>query len=416
MHLNRNIPIYVGADAISHLLQYCKEQNLVKFLLVADENTQSALGEAVEKALLEQGYDVVLAVLSGEEVIADEKYLMQVFLKADREERHFIAVGSGTLTDITRFVSHRSKSSFIAMPTAPSVDGFNSTGAPLVVGGLKQTILCQAPVALFADLPTLKDAPPLLIASGFADLVGKLLSIADWKLGHILWDEPYDTGIEKRSRKAAQECADAAQEVGQRTEESVHLLMDGLIESGFCMLDFGNSSPASGAEHHLSHYWEMMLLNQNRPAIFHGLKVGVASVITAGWYESLRTLSREDVEKLLQTTHLPEGDAQSQIITEAFGPVANQLIEEQSEFIYMKKDQFEKLKIRIVECWDEVLAIAEATPTAHQMAEWLHAAGGAATGSEIGLSDEEIEQAKAKGHYLRKRFTINKLRLLLGIT
>ncbi len=42
--------------------------------------------------------------------------------------------------------------------------------------------------------------------------------------------------------------------------------MEGLIEAGFCMLDFGNSNPASGAEHHMSHYWEMKLLREgDRP-------------------------------------------------------------------------------------------------------------------------------------------------------
>jgi glycerol-1-phosphate dehydrogenase [NAD(P)+] len=410
-----SIPVYIGNDAVSHLLQYCKDQNLEKFLLVSDENTQAVLGDAVQKALLQQDYDVVLAMLSGEEVIADEKYLMQVFIKAGWEDRVYISVGSGTLTDITRFVSHRNKSPFIAMPTAPSVDGFNSTGAPLVVGGLKQTIPCQGPIALFADLPILKDAPPLLIASGFADLVGKLLSAADWKLGHVLWDEPYDADIEQRSRKAALECAEAALEVGLGTEEAIRLLMNGLIESGFCMLDFGSSSPASGAEHHLSHYWEMMLLRQGRPSVFHGLKVGIASVITAGWYERLRTMARSDAEKMLQGAQLPDSDDQIKLINAAFGPVSKQLIDEQADFLFMEGARFEKLKTRILKCWDEVVAIAEASPTASQMAEWLRLAGGAVYGRDIGLNDDEVEQAKAYGHFIRSRFTINKLRLLLGI-
>ena len=39
------------------------------------------------------------------------------------------------------------------------------------------------------------DAPQRLIAAGFGDMIGKITSLADWKLGSILWDEPYDTAI-----------------------------------------------------------------------------------------------------------------------------------------------------------------------------------------------------------------------------
>jgi glycerol-1-phosphate dehydrogenase [NAD(P)+] len=408
-------PIYIGNDALSQLLVYCKKQNHQKFLIVSDANTQVVLGKAVQEALNDAGCDVILAELSGEEVIADENYLLKVFLKADREDRIFISVGSGTLTDITRFVSHRTKTAFIAMPTAPSVDGYNSIGAPLVIGGLKQTIICHPPVALFADLSTLVSAPPLLISSGFADAIGKFLSIADWKLGHILWNEPYDVDIEKRSRKSALITVEVAQGVKQRSENAIRVLMDGLIESGFCMLDFGNSSPASGAEHHLSHYWEMMLLNHGRPAVFHGLKVGIASIITAGWFEQLRSLSRADVEKRLNESRLLAADEEVKNIKTVFPTTADEIIKDQAEFLFMTEEVFDRLKGRIVECWDEVLAIAEATPTANQMTEWLKAAGAPTHGSEIGLSNNEIEDAKRYGHYLRRRFTINKLRLLLGI-
>ena len=109
---------------------------------------------------------------------------MQVLVRADRENRTYLAVGSGTITDITRFASHRTKADFISIPTAPSVDGYTSPSASLVIERLKQTVIAQPPIAIFADLPTLCAAPRPMIAAGFGDMLGKYTSLADWQLGH----------------------------------------------------------------------------------------------------------------------------------------------------------------------------------------------------------------------------------------
>jgi glycerol-1-phosphate dehydrogenase [NAD(P)+] len=409
------ITTHIGHDALSALVQYCDERGLKKFLLVSDRNTHQALGHSVERAFIDHGYDVIVAVLKGDEVIADEDALIQVFLKVDQKERTFLGVGSGTITDITRFVSHRTHASFISLPTAPSVDGFTSIGAPLVIRRLKQTFLCQPPTAIFADLPTLCAAPPPMIAAGFGDMIGKLLSTSDWKIGHILWDEPFDEDIWERSRRAAMLCAEHAEEIGRGTEEGVRILMGSLIESGYCMLDFGNTSPASGAEHHLSHYWEMKLLDEKRPAILHGAKVGVASVITSGWYQAIQKLSRDQVFQKLKDRQVPDPQKAESEVREGFGGIADMLIAEQAGFIRMRPDSFYMLKMRIVDCWDEILEIAAQVPSPQQLTDWLQKAQAPVSPQALALDEEEVARAIRFNHYIRRRFTISKLMHFLGM-
>ncbi len=411
----RNIPVYIGKDTSTKLVEYCREQGFDKFLLVCDQNTYPVLGRAVEEALSRQGFDVITACLSGEEIIADEHYLIQALLKADRQERVFLAVGSGTLTDITRFASFKTKTSFISLPTAASVDGFTSIGAPLVIEGLKKTILCQPPVAVFADLPTLCAAPRLLSAAGFADLLAKLLSVTDWELGHLLWDERFDETIAERSRQAALRCAHFASQVSQGLEEGIIPLMEGLIESGFCMLDFGNTSPASGAEHYVSHLWELKLLRERRPAIFHGAKVGVASLMTARWYAQILGIDRAEAARRLADGSFGPAEAQIRAIRSAFGPAADEIIQDQKDFIFLSEEKLDDLKRRIVARWDEVQAIARKAPEPGQLLAWLQAAGCPLTAEALGFSEDEVRLGLDYSHYLRKRFTINKLRILLGI-
>ena len=53
-------------------------------------------------------------------------------------------------------------------------------------------------------------------------------------------------------------------------------------------------------------------------------------------------------------------------------------------------------------------------PSDSEIEGWLRRAGGPVTGAEIGLSDAEVAQGIACGHYYRNRFTVGKLSWMLG--
>ena len=213
-----DIHFYLGENAISHLVQYCETQNLGSFLLVADQNTYPVLGQAVESALNSQGWDIKSVVFDTPDVIPDEAFIVQILMEADQTERTYLAVGSGTITDITRFASHRTRRPFISLPTAPSVDGFTSPSASLVIGRIKQTVMAQPPMAVIADLATLTAAPQAMIAAGFGDILGKAIALADWQISHLVWDGTYNPEIAARVRKTLNACMDAIAEIGRASQ------------------------------------------------------------------------------------------------------------------------------------------------------------------------------------------------------
>ncbi len=409
------IQIEIKQNIIPQLTQYCADHQFDRFMLVADENTYPILGQAVEQALTAQGWGVKTAVLTGDEVIPNEHYIMQVLVQADRENRIYLAVGSGTLTDITRFASHRTKTSFISIPTAPSVDGYTSIGAPLVIDNLKQTVVCQPPVAVFGHLPTLCAAPQEMIASGFGDVLGKFTSVADWQLGHVVREEPYDKNLALRSRRAVETCAEHAAEIGRATTEGITLLLDGLIETGLCMLEFGGSNPASGAEHHISHHLEMKIVWDKLPAVLHGAKVGAAVLIIAGYYEQIRQLSRTEAEQRLAASALPHRSREIEQIKTVYGPITRQLIQAQASFLDMTAPAYESLKQKIIDNWSEIQTIAHTVPAPQQLTNWLREVGAATDLYTLGFSQAEIQSAVQNCHYLRDRFTVLKLSRMLEI-
>ncbi|MCX6047068.1 MAG: sn-glycerol-1-phosphate dehydrogenase, partial [Chloroflexi bacterium] len=380
----------------------------------ADQNTYAVLGEAVAGALRHQNFDLKTVVFTNAEVVADAHHIMRVLVEMDPQARTMIAVGSGTITDITRFVSHRTRNRFVSMPTAPSVDGFASIGAPLIIGGVKTTVIAHAPQAIFADINVLTAAPRAMIAAGFGDMLGKITSIADWRLGRLLWDEPYDETIAERTLQAAQRCIDQAAAIGAGTPAGIRILMEALIESGYCMLDFGSSRPASGSEHHYSHVWEMKLLRENRPAILHGAKVGVATVLVAGVYEQIRQWSRQAVADLLESAELPDRTQEMAQIEAAYGHLAADILQEQAPFLNLSTAAYATLKQKILDQWPEIQAIAAQVPTAQDFGELLQQVHGPTTVQALGLTAAEQILVEQNAHYLRNRFTVRKLNKVLN--
>lgn len=412
---NRPQAVTIDDNAIAHLLEFCQATQRTKFLLVADRNTYAVQGAAVAAALRQQGFDLKQVVFTHAEVVADAHHILRVLVEYDRTERTFIAVGSGTITDITRFASHRTQNVFISLPTAPSVDGFASIGAPLIIGGVKTTVISHAPIAIFADIQVLSAAPRAMIAAGFGDMLGKITSIADWRLGHLLWNEPYDESIAQRTLQAAQLCIDQAAEIGAGTPEGIRRLMEALIESGYCMLDFGSSRPASGSEHHYSHVWEMKLLRENRLALLHGAKVGVATILVAGLYERIKQLARPDVVDLLEAATLPDRAQQIEEIRLAYGDLSDEISKEQAPFLNLSEATYGDLKAQILTRWPQVQAIAAQVPDAQTFRSLLQQVHGPTTVQELGLTAAEQTLVEENAHYLRNRFTVRKLGRVLGI-
>ena len=134
-----------------------------------------------------------------------------------------------------------------------------------------------------------------MIAAGYGDVIGKYTSVADWRLGHLLWGEPYMESAALGTLAAVQLCVDNTEAISRASPEGLRALMQALLATGDNMLDFGGSQPASGAEHHYSHFWEMKLLREGRPALLHGAKVGVAATKVAEIYSAVRAMSLDEV-------------------------------------------------------------------------------------------------------------------------
>ncbi|MFA9455639.1 sn-glycerol-1-phosphate dehydrogenase [Halalkalibacter sp. AB-rgal2] len=264
------------------------ENRFLKVMIVYDERTKAVAGDAFLKLLDQTNVQYETCKMQADhqgDVIADEKVLGQLLIEASIDVEAFVAIGAGTIHDVTRFVSYKMKTPFISIPTAPSVDWFNSMGAPIVQNGVKVTFQTQAPIAVFADIDVLMSAPKSMVAAGFGDVLGKVTSLFDWQFGYIVKGEPFCPVVFEATEQALISCVENVDFIAEGQEKGIKVLMEALILSGLAMLLFGKSHPASGAEHHLSHYWEMEFLKEGRKQLLHGAKVGAATIVIASLYK-----------------------------------------------------------------------------------------------------------------------------------
>lgn len=414
-----SIPTYIGPDAIGELVAWADACGPTRYQLVADAHTWRALGERVHRALRGQGYAVQPVILQPSEtgeVLPDEEQIAHLLWQADSPEEErpvYLAVGSGTITDLTRFVSHRTGCPFLSLPTAASVDAYASRNAPLILRRLKQTADCHTALAILADLPTLAQAPHRLTASGYGDLLGKYTCLADWELAGLLWDEPYRADIAADNRALLPDLAESADAIGRDDPAAIESLFRGLLVSGHAMVRMGNSRPASGAEHHLAHFWESQHLRQGRAPLLHGASVGVGAVLMAEAYARLRRLSPADVRAALEAAPIPTAAQQRAEIEAFYGPVADQVYADHASFL--EAERWRMLRDRLATRWGDVLDVMAQVPQPDWLADRLRRAGAPANPAELGLSPEEVRAGLRGAHYIRDRFTVRKLQIALGL-
>lgn len=278
--------IRVGSGVIQELPGILRDLGASHIFLVTDNYTYEAAGRQVEQLLDQAGLPYHKRVFQTETPLVPNEYALGSVLAAmTSQDDMLLAVGSGTLNDVTKYVSARTGVPYVIAATAPSMDGYASTVAPTILDGFKTTLPAVYPAAIVADVDILKDAPMPMLTAGFGDIIGKFTSLADWWLSHQLNGEYYCPEVAGVIEAAVETCAANAKALAQREPQAIQAVTEALILSGLAMGMVGVSRPASGAEHQMAHYWEMDALRRGEEHPLHGNAVGVGTVLAASLYE-----------------------------------------------------------------------------------------------------------------------------------
>lgn len=271
-----------------------------KILVVFDNNTYKVAGKKAVELLKADGFNVKeLLFDTGDDIlIPDEKTLGRILQEQDLDVKLMVAVGSGVINDSVKFVTSRTNLPYIIVATAPSMDGYVADGAPIISHGYKYSPVAHLTYGLIGDTDILQTAPQDLIQAGYGDVIGKITAIADWDLAvKANGDYRCDTCVTLVQR-ALDKCFDKAAGLKTRDAESLGALLEALTLTGVAMALVNISRPASGAEHMLSHFWEMDYIARGLNPNHHGIQVGVATPVIARFFEELEDILPEGTKEL----------------------------------------------------------------------------------------------------------------------
>ena len=269
--------VYIEDGAINKL-----ENLTLKYssaLIVADENTYKAAGKKVENAL--KAKKVKKVVFSGDSILIPDENAISKVIDNLCDVDIIIGIGAGVIQDLCKYVSSTKNIPYIIVATAPSMDGYASDGAAMIMGGMKITYKATVPLAIIAEPSILKDAPFDMIQAGYGDIIGKYSALNDWELSNVVNGEYLCSYIFETTMDTIKGVESCAEGLKNRDKKSVQMLMEALVLVGIMMSFAGSSRPASGSEHHMAHFFEITGILDNKPYLPHGIDVGYSTVITA---------------------------------------------------------------------------------------------------------------------------------------
>ena len=208
-------------------------------LVVADRNTYAVCGEAVEKKLASRRADTL--IYSTESVLVpNETAIAELKAHVTQATDLIIGVGSGVINDLCKHVSFDCGLPYYIVATAPSMDGYASKGAALILDGMKVTLNADVPKAIIADVNILKNAPFEMIQAGYGDIIGKYSCLNDWKLANLVNGEYHCEFVMNATYEAVEKTVRLADGLNKRKSDAVCALMEALVAVGILMAYVGN--------------------------------------------------------------------------------------------------------------------------------------------------------------------------------
>ena len=431
--------IRIGADVLPQLptvLQRAGVADGATILLVMDtvpmRRGEQDLKPFVQALLHEAGYIVETLWLESDRygLVHADFAQVQRARGALRPDIAFVALGSGTVTDIAKHAAylydqeHQEERPmvYICCQTANSVTAFAANMAVLLKDGVKRTIPSRYPTAIISDLRVLASAPKAMTSAGLGDCCARFVAYGDWYLASALGLVDFYSEVPLALLANLEEVlTESAASIGERTYEGEAVVARALLLAGIAQSLVNMSTPISGTEHVISHVLDMIADHYRRGVALHGAQVGVATLTASRLYQHF--LDTFDPRTLDPDSCYPTDEVMQAHIQQLFaridpgGAMARECWSDYSTKLALWR-QNRPCFVQFCARWHNEhhskLASLVSSPSAvHTI---LAQAGAPLTPQELAppISQDEYDFAVHNGHFIRQRFVLGDLLYFLG--
>ena len=386
--------VIIEKNAISRLTEITDKYDNI--LLVADKNTFVACGERVSAILCEKITDTLIYNSDGV-LVPNEDALTLLSSHVSESTDLILGVGSGVINDLCKMVSFEKDLPYYIVATAPSMDGYASVGSALILDGMKVTKNARVPKAIIADVDVLAQAPMEMIRAGYGDIIGKYSCLNDWRLSHLVNGEYICDFVLNATYETVEDTVKLAGGIRDRDPEAIGSLMEALVAVGILMAYVGSSRPASGSEHHMSHYFEITGIVRGEEYLPHGIDVCCSAVETARIREKL--LATDNINGFEYNFDKEKYESE---IRRIYGSISDEVLALQRKTGWYKKDRISIYK----EKWSDIRAILSDCPTSAEMLSLCEKVGISYPDFKTLYGDEKISDGLLYSKDLKDRYSV----------
>lgn len=403
--------VIIGSGVIRKLPEILKRYSAAKPFLLADCNTFTAAGEMVCKQLdnyskyvFEQGC-----------LEPDERAVGSAVMHFDNSCDLIIGIGSGVINDIGKILSNITGRKYIIVATAPSMDGYASATSSVSMDGLKVSLNSRCADVIIGDTDVLKNAPLHMLKAGLGDMLAKYVSIAEWRIAHIITGEYYCEQVAQLIRDALNKCVDNATGLLQRDKKAVEAVFEGLVIGGVAMAYAGVSRPASGVEHYFSHIWDMRGLEFGTQVDLHGIQCAVATLQAVKLYEKVKQMTPDLRRAKAYVEAFSYEDWKAQLRSFLGNSAETMIAQEAREGKYNKETHPARFA-KIASNWDVIITILnEELPPSAEIEQILQTIGISADLQDLGVDSATAKLTFQSTKDIRDKYVLSRLSWDLGV-
>lgn len=263
----------VGSGTLKEIGKYLKEKGLDNVVVYFGNGLIEMFGATVMDSLKDNG----ITLLDSKELdTTDINDIIELAFGIDAKTQAILGIGGGKVIDVAKYAAYLRKMPFISVPTSASSDGFSSSSASLLVDGKRTSVPARIAYGIVVDTDVIKSAPDKFIYSGIGDLVSKITALYDWKYEDSQGYDTLNDFAMMIAKKAVNSFVRTTYESNSIKDDLfLRELVDSLAMSGIANEIAGNSAPASGSEHLISHALDKICKTPQ----LHGIQVGLATYL-----------------------------------------------------------------------------------------------------------------------------------------
>ncbi|MBR2937678.1 MAG: sn-glycerol-1-phosphate dehydrogenase [Oscillospiraceae bacterium] len=407
--------VVTGPNAIDRLGEFVSYFGAKNPFLLADTNTFAAAGDKVRGVLERNGIPYSAYIFPQEHLEPDEAAVGSAVMHFDTTCDLIIAIGSGVVNDIGKILSNITGKKYIVIATAPSMDGYASATSSMSMDGLKVSLPSRCADVIIGDTEILKNTPAHMLKAGLGDILAKYVSIAEWRIAHIITGEYYCEQVAQLIRETLKRCVEHAEGLLKREEKAVEAVFEGLVVSGIAMAYAGVSRPASGVEHYFSHIWDMRGLEFGTNTDLHGIQCAMATLQAVKLYERVKKMTPDAPAARAYVDRFSYEDWKTALRKFLGNSAKTMILQEEREQKYNKATHPARLE-KIITNWENILQVLhEELPTYEQLADILNTVGISADLETIGVDSETAKMTFRATKDIRDKYVLSRLAWDLGV-